>query len=447
MKQHGKKTAPSGKAPVDRLILPFQEFFEAEASGGILLLVCTVIALVLANSPLAGHYMALWQTPLTVGPGAVALSKPLYLWINDGLMAVFFFVVGLEIKREILTGELASPRQAALPIAGAIGGMLVPALIYVGFNLGTGAIRGWGIPMATDIAFAIGILSLMGKRAPLSLKVFLTALAIVDDMGAVLVIAIFYTSEISLVSLAVGAVFLALLIGANRLGVRRTLVYALLGTGLWVAFLKSGIHATIAGVLLAMTIPSSTRITGRDFTDSCRAFLKEFESADTTGGGVIGNDTQRAAVQAIETACHQVESPMQRLEHSLHPWVAFFIMPVFALANAGVSLGDSAAAALGSSVALGVAAGLFIGKPVGVLFFSWLSVKMGVAAMPPGTTWRQFLAVGCFAGIGFTMSLFIAALAFGGSEELDMAKIGILGASAMAALAGWFLLRTIPEKG
>ncbi len=274
MKQHGKKTAPSGKAPVDRLILPFQEFFEAEASGGILLLVCTVIALVLANSPLAHHYSALWQTPLTVGPGTVALSKPLYLWINDGLMAVFFFVVGLEIKREILTGELASPRQAALPIAGAIGGMLVPALIYVGFNLGTDAIRGWGIPMATDIAFAIGILSLMGKRAPLSLKVFLTALAIVDDMGAVLVIAIFYTSEISLVSLAVGAVFLALLIGANRLGVRRTLVYAFLGTGLWVAFLKSGIHATIAGVLLAMTIPSSTRITGRDFADSCRSFLK-----------------------------------------------------------------------------------------------------------------------------------------------------------------------------
>jgi NhaA family Na+:H+ antiporter len=361
-------------------------------------------------------------------------------------MAVFFFVVGLEIKREILTGELASPRQAALPIAGAIGGMAVPALIYVAFNFGSADVRGWGIPMATDIAFAIGILSLMGKRAPVSLKVFLTALAIVDDLGAVLVIAIFYTSEISIISLAVGAGFLILLIAANRLGVRRPLVYALLGAGLWIAFLKSGVHATIAGVLLAMTIPSSTRITGADFIASCRLFIKEFESADTTGGGVIGNDHQRAAVQAIETACHQVESPMQRLEHALHPWVAFVIMPVFALANAGVSLGDNATAALGHGVALGVAAGLFIGKPAGILLFSWLSVKIGMAAMPPGTTWRQFLAVGCFAGIGFTMSLFIAALAFGGSEELDMAKIGILGASAMAAVTGWLLLKTMPEK-
>ncbi len=427
-------------------MLPFQEFFEAEASGGILLLACTVIALLLANSPLAEVYGALWQTPLTIGPGAVALSKPLHLWINDGLMAVFFFVVGLEIKREILTGELASPRQAALPIAGAIGGMAVPALIYVAFNFGSADVRGWGIPMATDITFAIGILSLMGKRAPVSLKVFLTALAIVDDLGAVLVIAIFYTSEISIISLAVGAGFLILLIAANRLGVRRPLVYALLGAGLWIAFLKSGVHATIAGVLLAMTIPSSTRITGADFIANCRLFIKEFESSDTTGGGVIGNDHQRAAVQTIETACHQVESPMQRLEHALHPWVAFVIMPVFALANAGVSLGDNATAALSHGVALGVAAGLFIGKPAGILLFSWLSVKIGMAAMPPGTTWRQFLAVGCFAGIGFTMSLFIAALAFGVSEELDMAKIRILGASAMAAVTGWLLLKTMPEK-
>jgi NhaA family Na+:H+ antiporter len=446
MKQHGKRTAPSGKAPVERLILPFQEFFEAEASGGILLLACTVIALLLANSPLAETFGSLWQIPLTIGPGSVAISKPLSLWINDGLMAIFFFVVGLEIKREVLTGELASPRQAALPIAGAIGGMLVPALIYAAFNLGTDGIRGWGIPMATDIAFAIGILSLMGKRAPLSLKVFLTALAIVDDMGAVLVIAIFYTSEISVLGLAAGAGFLILLVAANRLGVRGTLVYALLGVGLWVAFLKSGIHATIAGVLLAMTIPSSTRITGRDFVESCRLFIGEFESSDTTAGGAIGNDRQRAAVQAIETACHQVESPMQRLEHALHPLVAFFIMPVFALANAGVSLGDSAAAALSNSVAIGVAAGLFVGKPAGILLFSWLSVRMGIAAMPAGTTWRQFLAVGCFAGIGFTMSLFIAALAFGGSGELDMAKIGILGASTLAALAGWLLLGTMPGK-
>lgn len=446
MKQHGQQPAPSGKAPVERLILPFQEFFRAEASGGILLVACALIALVLANSPLSEIYGALWRTPLAIGLGGAAISKSVHLWINDGLMAIFFFVVGLEIKREVLIGELASARKAALPIAGAIGGMLVPALVYVAFNLGTDGIRGWGIPMATDIAFAIGILSLLGKRAPLSLKVFLTALAIVDDMGAVLVIAIFYTSEISLMSLAAGAGFLILLAAANRLGIRKPFVYALLGTGLWIAFLKSGIHATIAGVLLAMTIPSSNRITGSDFIERCRLFLREFESSDTTGGQAIDNDRQRAAVQAIETACHEVESPLQRLEHALHPWVAFAIMPVFALANAGVPLGGNAAAALTSSVALGVAAGLLIGKPAGVLLFSWLSVKAGIADMPAGTIWRQFLAVGCFAGIGFTMSLFIAALAFGGSEELDMAKIGILGASALAAVAGWLLLRTMPEE-
>ncbi|PKO12163.1 MAG: Na+/H+ antiporter NhaA [Chloroflexi bacterium HGW-Chloroflexi-10] len=439
-----KKPQSINPTRAERLLRPFQEFMHKEASGGILLLVFTVIALIWANSPFADRYVNLWQTQLTIGIGSFVLAKPLLLWINDGLMAVFFFVVGLEIKREVLVGELASLRQAALPLLAAVGGMLVPALIYAAFNSGKAGASGWGIPMATDIAFALGVMALLGKRAPLPLKIFLTALAIVDDIGAVLVIALFYTAEISWLSLAAAAVFLILLVIVNRLGVRHPLVYTILGIGLWVAFLKSGIHATVAGVLLAMTIPTKARIKSKEFVKHGRVVLGDFERAedglDTTNGN------QQAALQELETIVKRTSAPLQRMEHALHPWVAFFIMPVFAFANAGVAFGDEFVSAFTNPITLGVVAGLVIGKQVGITAFAWLAVKGKLADLPVGVTWLQIYGASCLAGIGFTMSLFIAGLAFGDSPALSTAKVGILAASLIAGFLGWIILRNSPQK-
>lgn len=434
------KPQPIFSTPAERLLHPFQEFLHKEASGGILLLICTVVALLWANSPLAGGYNNLWQTNLTIGIGSFVLAKPLLLWINDGLMAIFFFVVGLEIKREVLVGELASFRQATLPVAAAIGGMVVPALIYVIFNFSDSGASGWGIPMATDIAFALGVLALLGKCAPLSLKVFLTALAIVDDIGAVLVIALFYTAEIAWVSLAIAAGFLFLLMIVNRLGVRHPLVYMILGIGLWVAFLKSGVHATIAGVLLAITIPSKARIDAQKFVTHSRAILNDFESASASQGDL--NETQQAALQALETTVQYAEAPLQRIEHTLHPWVAYFIMPIFALANAGVTLGGEFSSAVTHPISLGIVAGLILGKQLGITSLVWLAVKSKLADLPSGLTWRQIYGASWLAGIGFTMSLFIAGLAFGDTPSLSIAKVGILVASLIAGIVGWAILRS-----
>jgi NhaA family Na+:H+ antiporter len=442
----GKQT--TREQPVERLLRPFQEFAKLEASGGILLLLCTVTALVWANSPWADTYFSFWRTTLTVGFGEVLLSKPLLLWINDGLMAVFFFVVGLEIKREVLVGELNSVRKAALPIVAALGGALVPAGIYLGFNAGTAGSPGWGIPMATDIAFALGVLALLGRRVPLALKVFLAALAIVDDIVAVLVIAFFYTAEISWTSLAIGAGFLLLLVAANRAGVRHPLVYALLGLGLWLAFLKSGVHATVAGVLLAMTIPSRARINTEEFLAQSRALLDEFERAGESGESILTNADRQAALHTLEIACERVAAPIERFEHALHPWVTFAIMPVFALANAGVALGGDVSAAVTSSISVGIIVGLVVGKQVGITLFSWLVVRSGFAVLPGEVTWRHIYGASWLAGIGFTMSLFIAGLAFGDSPLLDLAKVGILAASLTAGVVGWFILNrtiTIPR--
>ncbi len=433
--------------PIERFLRPFQEFAELEASGGILLLVCTVVALVWANSPWADTYFSFWRTTVTVGFGEFLLSKPLLLWINDGLMAVFFFVVGLEIKREVLVGELNSARKAALPIVAALGGALVPAGIYMAFNAGTAGSPGWGIPMATDIAFALGVLALLGPRVPFALKVFLTALAIVDDIIAVLVIAFFYTAEISWTSLAIGAGFLLLLGTANWAGVRHPLVYALLGIGLWLAFLKSGVHATVAGVLLAMTIPARARINTEEFLAQGRALLDEFERAGESGESILTNADRRAVLHTLETTCERVAAPIERFEHALHPWVTFAIMPVFALANAGVALGGDVSAAVTSPISLGIIVGLVVGKQVGITAFSWLVVRSGFAVLPGDVTWRHIYGAGWLAGIGFTMSLFIASLAFGDSPLLDLAKIGILTASLSAGAVGWMILhRTHPPR-
>jgi len=428
--------------PIDRILRPFEEFFKIEASSGIILLVCTAVALFWANSPWADSYFDLWSTKLSIGVGSGGLSKPLILWINDGLMALFFFLVGLEIKREILVGELASPRRAVIPMAAALGGMVVPAAIYALINGGTEGTDGWGIPMATDIAFALGVLALLGRRAPLALRIFLTALAIVDDLGAVLVIALFYTSEIAWSYLALGGAFLALLIVVNWLGARRPLVYGLLSLGLWYAFLKSGVHATIAGVLAAMTIPAAARINTREFVTWGRKVLDEFQicCADPDAADQHTNMRQRSLLQAIETAVHHVESPLQRLEHALEYPVAYVIMPIFALANAGVRLGGDSD--LFHPVSLGIIAGLLLGKQLGITLGVWLVVRTGLSTLPEGVAWRHVYGASCLAGIGFTMSLFIAGLAFGDSPLLDTAKLGILAASVIAGVLGYLVLST-----
>ena len=434
-------TLAAPQRPIDRLLSPIQGFLHIEAASGLLLLGFTAIALVWANSPWAASYDAFWHTYLKVGFGNAVLELSLAHFVNDGLMALFFFVVGLEIKRELLAGELSSARQAAIPIAAAVGGMLFPAGIYALLNLGGGGMRGWGVPMATDIAFAVGIMALLGSRVPLGLKIFLTALAIVDDIGAVAVIAIFYTGDISMVALGAASGFLLLSVLANRLGVRSPLVYAVLGLLMWVMLLKSGVHATIGGMLLALTIPSRIRIDGSRFVIAAREAIDEFERS---GGGerdILTNQHGQAAIHALEAGCEHVQTPLNRLEHGLHPWVAFAIMPVFALANAGVALGAGLGDAFGSGVGLGVGLGLVLGKPIGVMLFTWLAVRVGLGDLPNGTSWTQILAASFLAGIGFTMSLFIANLAFDGGAMLLSAKLGILAGSLVAGIIGFMLLR------
>ncbi|MET0396121.1 MAG: Na+/H+ antiporter NhaA, partial [Longimicrobiaceae bacterium] len=407
----------------------------------LVLMAAALAALLLDNSPLSWLYDVFLETPVGVRVGPLGLDKPLLLWINDGLMAVFFFLVGLEIKREALVGELASPRRAALPAAAALGGMVVPAALYALFNAGGEGAPGWGIPMATDIAFALGVLALLGPRVPVSLKVFLTALAIVDDIGAVLVIALFYTSGIAWGALFAGLGLLALAALANRLGARRPPVYVLLGVGVWACFLASGVHATVAGVLLAMTIPARTRIDADGFLAHTRGALVRFEDAGEEGRSVLTNHGQQAAIHVVEEVAEAAQAPLQRIEHELHTPVAFLVIPLFALANAGVALPADAGAALAHPVTLGIVVGLLLGKPVGITLFAWLAVRLGLAEMPAGLRWGQLHAVSWLGGIGFTMSLFVGGLAFADAAMVDRAKIGIFAASIAAGLIGWLLVR------
>jgi NhaA family Na+:H+ antiporter len=423
------------------LLRPFETFFALESASGILLLAAAAAALAWANSPWSASYFHLWETPVTFAAGTHALGKTLHHWINDGLMAVFFFVVGLELKREVLAGELSTPRRAMLSVVAAVGGMAVPAGIYFLFNPRGPTTVGWGIPMATDIAFALGVLALLGSRVPVALRVFVTAVAIVDDLGAVLVIAFFYTASISWPALGAAAAALAVLLLLNAGDIRRPLPYLVFGIVLWVALLRSGVHATIAGVLAALTIPASRRIDAPEYLHRVRAYLREFE-ADVRRGANVPTADQRDAVHAIERASEGLGTPAARLEHALHPWVAYVIMPVFALANAGVRLvpGDLAAT-LVSPVTLGIAAGLAVGKPLGILAAAWLAVRAGIAELPEAVSWSKLAAVGFLCGIGFTMSLFIATLAFDPAPDLlDRAKVGVLVASLLAGTVGGLML-------
>jgi NhaA family Na+:H+ antiporter len=434
------KYQPLEPLPIERLLKPFALFAKQASAGGIVLLACALIAMLWANSPLGEYYFRLWSTPVEVRFGnLIDIDKPLLLWINDGLMAVFFFLVGMEIKRELLVGELRSPRKAALSMAAAVGGMVVPALIYVALNWGTPEIRGWGVPMATDIAFALGALALLGTRAPLALKVFLTALAIVDDLGAVLVIAIFYTENLKVDALLYSFLFWGAMIAMNRLGVRNALIYFIVSLGLWYFMLKSGVHATVAGVLSAFAIPVRSRIDPELFIVRVREYLNQFDQP-VTERTIILSPEQQSAVEAIERESLRVQSPLQRLEHQLHYFVAFFVMPVFALANAGVALGGEGGLNWTSRVIWGIALGLLIGKPLGITLFSWLAVRLGLAQLPKGINFVHIVGVGFLGGIGFTMALFIAGLAFRG-DELNYAKLGILAGSALAGVIGFMMLR------
>jgi len=424
--------------PIDSLLEPFLRFARLEAAGGIFLLAATVAALVWANSPWEASYHALWHTPASVGYGKYVLAQDLHHWINDGLMCIFFFLVGLEIKREMLSGELSSLKRAAFPFAAALGGVVVPALIYFAFNRHSEALNGWAIPMATDIAFALGVLALLGDRVPVALKIFVTALAIVDDIVGVLVIAVFYTSEISLSSLVAGLAGIAISYLANRIGVRRPFVYALIGVFVWLATLKSGVHATIAGIVLAFTIPTETHIDTPEFLRRSRDLLEGIENRAEEQNG-DGHQSEGAAYQ-LECQSQMLQTPLFRIEHSLQPWVSFLIMPLFALANAGVHVLGNVGAALGSSVSLGVMLGLIVGKPVGITLLAWLAAKSGLASRPLDVGWSQLFGAACLCGIGFTMSLFIATLAFGSSPLLDLSKIGTLAASLAAGIAGSVIL-------
>jgi len=429
--------------PIDIIISPFQRFFSHEASSGLVLVGCMVVALILANSGFAKHYFEVLELVFSVRLGDFFLiEKPLLLWINDGFMALFFLLVGLEIKREILVGELSDLKASLLPLAAALGGMAVPAGIYLCFTGATRQASGWGVPMATDIAFALGVLAMMGRHIPLGLQVFLAAVAIVDDIAAVVLIALFYTSHVAAAFLWMAVGMFGVLLILNVLGVRSPLPYMLLGFGLWYFMLKSGIHATLAGVLLAAAIPARVKSSPDEFIALAGKALNRFRAIARTPeeSHVLRNPDQHAALLQINHVSRAAETPLQRIEHNLLGWVTFFIVPVFALANAGIAFETGLKDSLSHPVCMGVLFGLALGKPLGIVAASWLVVKTGFSRLPDQVTMRHVLGAGCLAGIGFTMALFIANLAFDEAVLLGKVKIGILTASMVSWLAGWLIL-------
>ena len=425
-----------------KILTPFEEFIHRQTTSGLLLMGMAVLALVLANGPLAETYQHIIHTYISIGVGDWALKMTLHHWINDGLMALFFFVVGLELKREIVVGELSNPRNAVMPIAAAVGGMVVPALIYFAINPDGDAALGWGIPMATDIAFAIGALALLASRVPKALITFLVALAIVDDLGAVMVIAVFYTETIALIPLSIAGGLFALLMVFNISGIRKTLPYFIVAVCLWYALLQSGVHATLAGILGALSVPATPKYNPVHFSEHVRELMKRFDANHEPGKSIMTNDALRAVVQTLENGVHSVEAPLQRLEHIWHMPVAYVVIPIFALANAGIVLDfDSLDETLAHPVMLGVSFGLVLGKFIGITGASWLVLKLGVAELPKNTRFTQIAGVSLLAGIGFTMSIFVAQLGFSHNEELLlMAKTGILAASLLAGVAGYIWL-------
>lgn len=421
----------------------FLRFFESEVAGSVVLLACTIIAMASANSPWAGLYQELIHVEIGVSWGESVFSLSLQHWVNDALMAVFFFVVGLEIKRELLIGHLSSLKNAIIPVTAAAGGMLMPALLFLFLNPGGEAARGWGVPVATDIAFALGILSLLGKRVPVSLKVFLTALAIADDIGAVLVIALFYTEKIRWFSLAAAVILTFLLQRAVRIRMFGFKTYALLIIGVWVAVFASGIHATIAGILVALIVPVRARFEPKEFVAFAHKKLREIESKKMTRESMLRHEDQLEPITELHNATTALKPVGISLEHYLHSFQAFLVLPVFALCNAGVPLESDLAETLVHPISLGIILGLFLGKQIGVTLFSWVIIRSGFADMPKGVTWPQIYGVSCLAGVGFTMSLFVSDLAFKTASFIDDAKIGILSASLISGIIGYLVLRRV----
>lgn len=433
---------------LDRFLKPIRGFLNTEKTAGIILMISALLAIIWSNTPWSDSYFHLWEYELGINLGEFGIKKSLHHWINDGLMAMFFFVIGLELKREIIGGELSDPRKAILPLAAAVGGMAFPAGMYLFFNSNSAGSHGWGIPMATDIAFALGIVSLLGNRVPFSLKIFLTALAIADDLGAVLVIAFFYSSDISGMSLIGGAVFLIVLLGGNYLGIRNTYFYGIIGIGgLWLAFLMSGVHATIAGVLAAITIPARTKINELEFMDRLEKQIEKFHQIPPNDVTLLEPE-QYKVVSRITTLASAAVTPLQNLEHQLHPLVAYLVMPLFAFANAGIVINaEIFNASFFQGVSMGVLVGLVFGKFLGITGVCWIMVKLKFVKLSDDWRWGHIFGVALLAGIGFTMSLFITMLAFSDAQLIAQAKAGIFLASLISGVAGYFVLKraSIPK--
>lgn len=420
-------------------LTPIQEFFKTESSSGVVLLATTALALFLANSPFAQSYFDFFATHLSVGVPGLTIDKPLLLWINDGLMAVFFLLIGLEIKRELQYGELSDFRSALMPFVAAFGGALVPGIIFYMFNGGTEYAQGWAIAIATDIAFAIGILTLLGSRVPVWAKVFLTAVAVVDDLIAIIVIAVFYTSSIKMTALIVAGICVLVLVTMNRLDVRRVGLYLLVGLVLWVAVLKSGVHATVAGVILGLCIPATRKKSLELITEQAEKAVALFKHALTHQE----DESRETALNYMDDIVSESESPLHRLEHDLHPWVAYAIIPIFAFANAGVAInGSLITEAFSSSLTWGIVLGLFVGKQVGILASGLIMRWLGLSTFPEQKgTWMIVYGLACLSGVGFTMSLFIGGLSFESARVLEYAKIGIILGSLLSGILGYAVLK------
>lgn len=436
------------KTPIDRLVLqPISKLIKNSSTSGIVLFSAVIIALILANSPWVVQFNEFWEYNFSIQLADMSVSKNLHHWINDGLMAVFFFVIGLELKREIIGGELSNPRNAILPIAAGLGGMLFPALIYLIFNHSGNAIDGWGIPMATDIAFALAILHLLGDKVPTSLKVFLTVLAIADDLGAVLVIALFYTSDISLQSLGIASVFLSVMFIGNFVGVRSLLFYSVVGLGgFWLSFSMSGVHATISGVIAAFAIPADVKIKGLNYTAKLKGLISQFEKAKIDKKSTLITGEQITIIEKVKFYSKAALTPLQQLENYLHPIIAFIIMPIFALANAGITFDGHILNELNSPVTYGIILGLVLGKFIGITAIVKLLTLFKIAKLPKEITWRHIIGVAFIAGVGFTMSLFINNLAFTDQAYISQAKTGILFASIIAGVIGFLILNKKPKQ-
>jgi NhaA family Na+:H+ antiporter len=430
-----------GQRPIDRLLRPIEAFAHHRLAGAGLLMLATIVAIVWANSPWSETYEHVLHLEAGFDFDGIGFQKSVHHWINDGLMGVFFFLVGLEIKRELLVGELSTFRKATLPAVAAAGGMVVPAMIYYAINGDGPGAHGWGVPMATDIAFALGVLALLGDRVPLGLKVFLTALAIVDDIGAVVVIAVFYTDDLAFLALGAGLVFLGCSIALNLAGARNPVSYLFFGTCTWLCFLESGVHATIAALLMAFTIPARTAIDGSDFVSRMEILLERLKEVGVPSDRSMNDNMQQVIFEKMNETVDHASAPLQRIEHALAGPSTFFVLPLFALANAGVTIHGGVFEEIANPIPLGIILGLFVGKTIGITATSWVAVKLGLADLPKRVTWPQVVGVAMLGGIGFTMALFVSALAFDDPAQIESAKLGILTGSIISGVLGFLIVR------